>query len=93
MPKNQPAPITTEQAIARARIILESGQKLTRAADAVSEARLSSDRAAAEQVKDGRLLNYRINTVPDALTPILEALMLAASNGAATPKELQHAVR
>lgn len=93
MPKNPPAPLTTEQAIARARIVIGSGQKLTRAADALSEARVSSDHAAAEQVKDHQLLNYRVNTVPSVLEPILEALILAASSGAAAPKELQHAAR
>lgn len=93
MPKNQPAPLTTEQAIARARIILGSGQKLTRAADALSEARITSDQAAAEQLKEHQLLNYRVNTVPDTLAPILEALILAASNGAISPRELQGAAR
>lgn len=93
MPKNQPTPLTTRQAIDRARIILSSGQNLTHAADAVSESRASSDRAAAEQIKETRLLNYRVNTVPDTLGPILEALILAAANGAISPRELQHAAR
>ena len=92
MPKNPPAPLTTEQAITRARIVIGSAQKLTHAADALSEASDSSVRNAAEQVKEHQVLIYRVNRVPGVLEPLLEALILAASNGAAVPGERQHAV-
>ncbi|MCB5280346.1 hypothetical protein [Arthrobacter sp. ES1] len=95
MPKNQPAPITTEQAIARARYMLAAGQRLTNAADKVSETRNApaAVNAAAEGVREHELLNYRVATIPGALEPVLEALILAVSTGAADPKELQHAAR
>jgi hypothetical protein len=91
MPKNPPAPLTTEQAIERARRMLAAGQRLTRAADSVSETRNGPASAAAEAVKEHELLNYRVTTIPSALEPVLEALILAASAGADAPKELQHA--
>jgi hypothetical protein len=92
MPKNPPAPLTTEQAIDRARHMIASAQKLTRAADAVSETRNGTANTAAEEIKEHTLLNYRVTTIPSALEPVLEALILAASTGAAAPKELQNAV-
>ena len=92
MPKNPPAPLTTEQAIDRARRMIASGQRLTRAADNVSATR-NGDSAAAEAVKEHELLNYRVTTIPSSLEPVLEALILAASAGATVPKELQHAAR
>lgn len=91
MPKNPPAPLTTQQAIERARRILGSGQALARAADSVSETRNGPAQAAAEVVKEHELLKYRVNTIPSALAPVLEALILAASNGADVSRELQHA--
>jgi hypothetical protein len=89
MPANPPLPLTTDQAIERARRMIDAGQKLTRAAAAVSEARNSPVQAAAEALKEHALLGYRVSTVPDALGPVLEALILAASGAAAT-KELEH---
>jgi hypothetical protein len=69
--------------------MIDAGQKLTRTAAVVSEARNSPAQAAAEALKEHALLGYRVSTVPDALGPVLEALILAAS-GAATTKELEH---
>jgi hypothetical protein len=93
MPKTPPAPLTTEQAIERARRMIESGQKLTRAADNVSVFRPGAARDGAEEIKEQRLLNYRVGTTPAELAPVLEALILAASNGTAVTREPQHAVR
>ena len=95
MPKNQPAPLTVEQAITRARHMLAAGQRLTSAADKVSETRNApaAIRAAAEDVREHELLNYRVATIPDTLQPVLEVLILAAANGAISPRELQHATR
>ncbi|MCU6481310.1 hypothetical protein [Arthrobacter sp. A2-55] len=80
-------PITTEQAIARARLILQTGQQLREATRTVDDThREYGDRSsltrAAEDLKENRLLGYRVTTVPDALGPILEALIQAASGSA-----------
>jgi len=93
MPKNLPAPLTTEQAITRARHMLAAGRRLTSAAEKVSETRNApaAVSAAAENVREHELLNYRVATIPDSLEPVLEALILAAANGAISPRELQHA--
>lgn len=81
MPKTLTAPLTTEQAIDRARRMIEQGQKLTRAADTVTEARGSEALRSAEGVKEYQLLNYRVSTIPAALEPVLEALIAAAAGG------------
>ena len=93
MPKTPPAPLTTEQAIARARYMLAAGRRLTSAADKVSETRNApaAVNAAAEGVREHELLNYRVATIPSALESVLEALILAATAGAAAPRELQRA--
>ena len=80
MPANQPTPLTTVQAIDRARWMISSGQKLSRAAEVVSEARSNAARSAAEELKETQLLNYRVSTVPESLEPVLEALIQAASS-------------
>lgn len=79
MPKNQSTPLTTIQAIDRARWMIDSGQKLAQAAEAVSDAQGHTARSAAEELKETQLLNYRVATVPDSLEPVLEALIKAAS--------------
>jgi hypothetical protein len=73
--------------------MIAAGEKLTRAADTVTEFPPGAARDGAEEIKESRLLNYRVNTVPSTLEPILEALILAASTGATAPRELQHAAR
>ena len=73
------APLTTEQAVTRARQMIENGRKLSQAADAVTDARGGETVRAAEILKDERLLSYRVTTIPDTLTPVLEALIAAAS--------------
>lgn len=70
--------MTTEQAVARARRMIEQGQKLTDAANAVTELRSTDAAQGAEAMKEARLMNYRVTTIPDALTPVLEALIAAA---------------
>lgn len=79
MPKTSTIPLTTEAAITRARRMIDSGLQLTRAADTVTASRGSDERNAAEQLKDARLLDYRVSTIPEALKPVLEALIRAAS--------------
>jgi hypothetical protein len=91
MPRNPPAPLTTGQAIDRARRMIAPGEKLTRAADTVTEFRPGAARDGAEEIKEQRLLDYRVTTMPTDLAPVLEALIQAASAGAAASKELQHA--
>lgn len=74
--------LTTEQAVTRARQMIESGRKLSQATDAVTDARSGEAVRAAEILKDERLLSYRVTTIPDTLTPVLEALIAAASKNA-----------
>lgn len=78
MPRNPAVNLTTEQALIRARRMLDSARKLEQAAEQVAEARTPNLRDAAEEIKDNRLLDHRVATTPDALIPVLEALMLAA---------------
>lgn len=78
MPSRPSNLLTATQATTRARWMIESGHKLSQAAAAVYETRNSSTRSAAEELKEEQLLSYRVATVPDELTPVLEALMLAA---------------
>ncbi|MFJ2662622.1 hypothetical protein [Arthrobacter koreensis] len=73
------APMTTEQAIDRARRVIEQGKKLTEAADAVTEMRSTDAVRAAEAVKEVRLLDYRVMTIPSTLAPVLEVLIAAAA--------------
>lgn len=78
MPRNPAVNLTTEQALIRARRMLDSARKLEQAAEQVAEARTPNLRDAAEEIKDNRLLDHRVATTPDVLIPVLEALMLAA---------------
>ena len=79
MSKTATANLTTEAAIARARIMISRGEKLNLAADTLTTSRGTEQRRAAELMKDARLLDYRLVTMPDALEPVLEALIRAAS--------------
>lgn len=79
MPETATTPLTTEVAIANARRIIDSGQRLTQAADTLASSRGAAERNAAEQLKDARLLEYRFSTIPEELKPILTALIRAAS--------------
>lgn len=85
MPKIPTTTLTTAQAIDRARLMINSAQKLVGAAEelAGSQRQHRAERDAAEARKDYHLLNYRVTTVPDALEPVLEALIKAAA--ASTP--------
>lgn len=76
--------LTTAQAVTRARWMIESATKLIRAAEAVTDARGTEVRDAAEVVKDAQLLDYRVSTIPDALVPVLEALVEAVSKPGGT---------
>lgn len=78
------SPLTTEAAVRRARLMIASGQKLREAAKTVSRSRASDERHAAEQLKEARLLGYRASTIPDALEPVLEALIRAATDHTAS---------
>lgn len=83
MPQASATPLNTARAIERANRILEAARRLNDAADAVSSSRGSDERAAAEALKDSRLLSHRVNTIPSNLVPVLEALIAAASSSAA----------
>ncbi|MET3172984.1 UNVERIFIED_ORG: hypothetical protein ABIB52_000812 [Arthrobacter sp. UYCu721] len=87
MTKIPTTPLTTAQAIARARSMITSAQKLAGAAEelANSQNQHSAARDAAEGRKDYHLLNYRVSTVPDALEPVLEALIKAAAGAGSDP--------
>lgn len=85
MPKYPATTLTTDQALFRARRMLDSARKLEQAAEQLADARTPQLREAAEQIKDHRLLNHRVNTTPDVLIPVLEALMLAAAQTDAKP--------
>lgn len=90
MTKFPSAPLTTAQAIDRARSMITSAQKLVGAAQELADApnQHSATRDAAEARKDYHLLNYRVTTVPDALEPVLEALIKAAAgSGSATARD------
>jgi hypothetical protein len=90
MPKNPPAPLTTEQAIQRAQMLIDAAESITRPAEqSGASSRLA--RASAKSLRDHMRLAYRNFTTPSELAPILEALILAASSGAADPKGPQDA--
>lgn len=82
MSRTTTAPLTTEQAVTRARQMIEQANKLAEAVDTVKYSRRGNEQEAAETLKEARLLSYRVTTIPDALTPVLEALIAAASKGA-----------
>ncbi|MGY4541350.1 hypothetical protein ACVWY0_001259 [Arthrobacter sp. UYNi723] len=84
MPKIPATTLTTAQAVDRARSMITSAQKLVGAAEELADAQRqhSPARDAAEARKEYHLLNYRVTTVPDALEPVLEALIKAAAASA-----------
>lgn len=75
------AALTLTQASNRAQMVIASANKLTRAAEALSDANQSRNPQridAAELLRDNALLNHRIGTTPEQLLPILQTLLAAA---------------
>lgn len=75
------AALTLTQASNRAQMVIASANKLTRAAETLSDANQSRNPQlidAAELLRDNALLNHRIGTTPEQLLPILQTLLAAA---------------
>lgn len=75
--------MTTDQAINRARHILRSGEQLQQTAQTLAEAQrrhgaTSEVARAAETLKEAQLVDYRVSTIPQSLSGVLEALIAAA---------------
>lgn len=85
MSRTTSAQLTTSQAIEKAQAMIGAGRRLTDAAQVLSESRGEPDTTHAQALKESRLLGYRVQTIPDNLTPVLEALILAAAGASPTP--------
>ncbi|WP_326742793.1 hypothetical protein [Streptomyces sp. NBC_01768] len=74
--------LSTDRAVSGAQHILTAGQRLDAAVEQVSRARDDGDPTAlraAEILKEQRLLDYRLATLPERLAPVLESLIVAST--------------
>lgn len=75
---NPPAAITTDQAIIRARTIIEKAANFHHSVQGLVNAEDQTAHKAAENVNNYHLLKYQVATTPDVLWPVLAALLSAA---------------
>ncbi|MFF8917495.1 hypothetical protein ACF08M_30345 [Streptomyces sp. NPDC015032] len=73
--------LPTDRAVSGAQFIILAGERLDAAVGQVSRARAAGDPTvlrAAEILKEQRLLDYRLATLPERLAPMLESLIDAS---------------